>query len=157
MEDIFFMEKAICLAKLEAGEVPVGAIIVHNNKIIAQAHNQKEIGKNPLLHAEMIAINQAAQQRKQWRLLDCTLYVTLEPCPMCMGAIIQSRIPRLVYGCKDPKGGADSLYQLSSDTRLNHQPQVQSGVLEEQCGKLLSNFFHNRRKERKNLSPMGAP
>ena len=129
------------------GEVPVGAVIVHQGQIVAAAHNQRETLRDPTAHAEMIAITQAAESLGSWRLTDCTLYVTLEPCPMCAGAIVQARLPRLVYGAADPKAGAvDSLFQLLSDTRLNHQTDVIAGVLAEPCGEILSEFFRQRRK-----------
>src|SRR5690606_33049488 len=109
----------------EEGEVPIGAVIVHDSQVVASAHNQREQLRDPTAHAEMIAITQAAEALGSWRLLDCTLYVTLEPCPMCAGAIVQARIPWVVYAAADPKAGAvDTLYRLLSDARLNHQAQV---------------------------------
>lgn len=138
------------LAELE-DEVPVGAIIVSaQDGVIARAHNQREMLKDPTAHAEMIAITQAAQQLKSWRLENCILYVTLEPCPMCAGAIVQSRIPWVVYGCMDPKAGAcHSLFNLLTDPRLNHRSSVVSGVLEHECSEILSTFFQNKRHNRK--------
>ena len=147
--DEHWMYRAIELAQQAAteDEVPVGAIVVHNYSIIGAAYNQREQLADPTAHAEMIAITQAAAQLKSWRLIDCTLYVTLEPCPMCAGAIVQSRIPRVVYGAIDPKAGAvDSLYQLLSDSRLNHRCEVVGGVLAAQCGSLLSEFFQQKRR-----------
>ena len=127
-------------------EVPVGAIILNQDRIIAAAYNQREQLHDPTAHAEMIAITQAAEAIGDWRLEHCTMYVTLEPCPMCAGAIIQSRIPRIVYGATDPKAGAvTSLYSLLTDTRLNHTVQVTGGVLAEDCGRILTNFFRSKR------------
>ena len=127
-------------------EVPVGAIILNQDRIIAAAYNQREQLHDPTAHAEMIAITQAAEAIGDWRLEHCTMFVTLEPCPMCAGAIIQSRIPRIVYGATDPKAGAvTSLYNLLTDTRLNHTVQVTGGVLAEDCGRILTNFFRSKR------------
>ena len=131
-------------------EVPVGAIIVQHERIIAAAHNQRETLNDPTAHAEMIAITQAAETTGSWRLVDCMLYVTLEPCPMCAGAILQARIPRVVYGASDPKAGAvNSLFQLLTDKRLNHRVDVTSGVLANECGSLLSEFFQLQRERGK--------
>lgn len=130
-----------------AGEVPVGAIIVAEGRVLAAARNERESLRDPTAHAEMIAITQAAQSLNAWRLEGCTLYVTLEPCPMCAGAIVQARIPRVVYGAADPKAGAvDSLYQILTDDRLNHRVEVSSGVLAAECGQVLTDFFRARRK-----------
>lgn len=127
-------------------EVPVGAIILNQDRIIAAAYNQREQLHDPTAHAEMIAITQAAEAIGDWRLEHCTMYVTLEPCPMCAGAIIQSRIPRVVFGATDPKAGAvTSLYSLLNDSRLNHTVQVTGGVLAEDCGRILTEFFRNKR------------
>ena len=127
-------------------EVPVGAIILNQDRIIAAAYNQREQLHDPTAHAEMIAITQAAEAIGDWRLEHCTMYVTLEPCPMCAGAIIQSRIPRIVYGATDPKAGAvTSLYSLLTDTRLNHTARVTGGVLAEDCGRILTEFFRSKR------------
>ncbi|MBI3837605.1 MAG: nucleoside deaminase [Planctomycetia bacterium] len=132
---------------LSENEVPVGAVIVHNERLIASAHNQREQLRDPTAHAEMIAITQAAEALGSWRLEDCTLYVTLEPCPMCAGAILQARIPTVVYGAADPKGGAvHTLYQLLSDPRLNHRVQIVSGVLVSPCGEILTRFFQSQRR-----------
>lgn len=129
-----------------AGEVPVGAVIVCEQRVIASAHNQREQLHDPTAHAEMIAITQAAESLGSWRLEGCRLYVTLEPCPMCAGAILLARIPHLIYGAADPKAGAvQSLYQLLSDARLNHQTQFTSGVLANPCGNILSDFFRRQR------------
>ena len=134
-------------AALEQDEVPVGTVIVHQGRVIAAAYNQRETLHDPTAHAEMIAITQAAEALGSWRLDDCALYVTLEPCPMCAGAIVQARIPVVVYGAADPKAGAvHTLYQILSDPRLNHQPQVVSGVLHDQCGAILTRFFASKRQ-----------
>jgi len=128
-------------------EVPIGAIIVCRDRVVAQAHNQREQLHDPTAHAEMIAITQAAESLQSWRLDGCTLYVTLEPCPMCAGAILQARIPVVVYGAADPKAGAvQSLYQLLSDSRLNHRCEVTAGILAEPCGQILSRFFQEQRR-----------
>ena len=122
-------------------------MIVRNERIIAAAHNQREQLRDPTAHAEMIAITQAAEAVGGWRLLECTLYVTLEPCPMCAGAILQARIPSLVYGAADPKAGAvSSLFRLLGDARLNHRTEVVPNVLDEDCGRILSEFFSQRRR-----------
>lgn len=134
-------------AAFEAEEVPVGAVIVHDERVIAAAHNQREQLRDPTAHAEMIAITQAAEALGSWRLEGCSLYVTLEPCPMCAGAIIQARIPWVIYGATDPKAGAvNSLYQLLGDRRLNHTCQVVPHVLAEPCGEILSHFFQQQRR-----------
>src|ERR671925_14932 len=132
------MEMALEEAAAAAAEdeVPIGAVIVSFQRgVIARAHNQREQLLDPTAHAEMIAITQAAQALRSWRLEDCVLYVTLEPCPMCAGAIVQARIPLVVYGATDPKAGAcETLYRIPSDPRLNHRAQIVGGVLAEQCG-----------------------
>jgi tRNA(adenine34) deaminase len=134
----------------DADEVPVGAVIVSLDQgMIARAHNQREMLLDPTAHAEMIAITQAAQALGSWRLERCLLYVTLEPCPMCAGAIIQARIPLVVYGAADPKAGAcHSLYHLTADPRLNHRAEVLGGVLAERCAEVLSEFFKRKRPRR---------
>jgi tRNA(adenine34) deaminase len=135
---------------LAEDEVPVGAVIVHQHTVIAAAYNQREMLRDPTAHAEMIAITQAAESLGSWRLEDCTLYVTLEPCPMCAGAIVQARIPRVVYGATDAKAGAvQSLYHLLDDFRLNHRADVVSGVLAEPCGEILTGFFAEKRRQGK--------
>jgi len=127
-------------------EVPVGAIIVHSDRVIAQAHNQRESLNDPTAHAEMIAITQAAESLGTWRLQGCTLYVTLEPCPMCAGAIVLARIPTVVYGTHDPKAGAvTTLYQLLGDPRLNHRCEIIPGILSDECGNILTTFFKQKR------------
>ena len=143
-----FMRLALQEARraLEEDEVPIGAVIVHEERVIASAHNQREQLRDPTAHAEMIAITQAAQSLESWRLDDCILYVTLEPCPMCAGAIIQARIPWVAYGAADPKAGAvHTLYQLLADPRLNHRCQTFSGVLADECGAVLTEFFRVKR------------
>lgn len=128
------------------GEVPVGAVIAHAGRVIASAHNQREGLRDPTAHAEMIAITQAAEALGSWRLEGTTLYVTLEPCMMCAGAIVQSRIPLVVYGAEDPKAGAvNSLFRLVDDSRLNHRAVTISGVLAGPCGGILSEFFQRQR------------
>ena len=132
------------------GEVPIGAVVVLDEQIIGRGHNLREISNDPTTHAEIIAIRQAAKQLNSWRLIECTLYVTLEPCVMCMGATILARIPQLVFGCRDPKAGAaGSLYNLAIDERLNHQVEVRESVLQQECSSQLSHFFRRLRKEKK--------
>ncbi len=133
-------------AALDHGDVPVGAVIVHEGVVIARAHNQREQLKDPTAHAEMIALTQAASAREAWRLTGCTLYVTVEPCVMCAGALVLARVSRLVYGADDPKAGAcASLYRIPSDPRLNHSIETVSGVLAEESAGLLREFFRARR------------
>jgi tRNA(adenine34) deaminase len=132
----------------DADEVPVGCIIVHDptSTIIGRGHNRRELDHDSTAHAELIAIRQAGAALGHWRLVDCTLYVTLEPCPMCAGAIVNARIPRLVYGCNDPKAGAvRTLYQLCDDPRLNHRVEVSSGIMGDACAELLQAFFRRQR------------
>lgn len=143
-----FMRLALAQAQLafDADEVPVGAVIVHAGRVIAAAYNQREQLQDPTAHAEMIAITQAAAARGSWRLEECLLYVTLEPCPMCAGAILQSRLPWVVYGATDPKAGAvHTLFQLLSDRRLNHRVETVSGVLAQDAADLLGRFFRKQR------------
>ncbi len=147
--DQHWMRQAFTFAQraLDEDEVPVGAVIVHNGRIIGAGWNQRENLQDPTAHAEMIAITQAAASLTSWRLDDCTLYVTLEPCPMCAGAIVQARIARVVYGAADPKAGAvDSLFRLTDDPRLNHRSQATGGVLADECGAILSYFFKLKRQ-----------
>lgn len=132
---------------LAENEVPVGAIIVQGERVIAAAHNQREMLKDPTAHAEMVAITQAAGHLGDWRLSGCVLYVTLEPCIMCCGAILQARIPTVVYGATDPKAGAaGSLFHLLSDARLNHRCAIEPGVLAAPCGEILTHFFQQQRR-----------
>lgn len=124
------------------GEVPVGAIIVHEGRIIGRGHNERESTQDPTAHAEMIAIREAAHALRSWRLIDTVLYVTLEPCPMCAGALVNARVPRVVWGCDDPKAGATrTLYAIGSDPRLNHRFECVPGVSADACGALLREFF----------------
>jgi tRNA(adenine34) deaminase len=143
-----FMREALREAQLafDEDEVPIGAVVVFNGGVIASAHNQRERLRDPTAHAEMIAITQAAESLGTWRLEGCTLYVTLEPCPMCAGAVVLARMPRVVYGAADPKAGAvTTLYRLLGDPRLNHRAEVIAGVLERPCGDILSRFFQQKR------------
>ena len=147
------MKLAIEQARIagENGDVPIGAVIVHNGRIIGKAYNQREQLQDPTAHAEIIALTQAAAALENWHLNGCTMYVTLEPCCMCAGALVLARMERLVYGCDDPKAGAcKSLYNIVRDERLNHRLEVTCGVLAEQCGQLLQEFFAHRRQENKN-------
>ncbi|HMB15096.1 MAG TPA: tRNA adenosine(34) deaminase TadA [Pelovirga sp.] len=151
-QDHYFMQAALAEAAIaeNIGEVPVGAILVYDGKIIGRGHNLRESSNDPTTHAEMIAIRQAAAHLNSWRLLDCTLYVTLEPCVMCMGAIILARIPRLVYGCRDPRvGAAGSIYNLAEDERFNHRVEVTEGVLQQECSQQLKGFFRTLREQKK--------
>ncbi len=144
-----FMKLALEEAEqaLAEDEVPIGAVIVYQHRLIARAHNQTEQLRDPTAHAEMIAITQAAGARGSWRLDGCTLYVTLAHCPMCAGAILQGRIPTVVYGAADPKAGAvHTLYHLLDDQRLNHRCLIVSGVLGEPCGEILTRFFQQQRR-----------
>lgn len=149
--DEFYMRQALELAREAAaeGEVPVGAVVVCGDRIVGRGRNRRELGKNALAHAEVEAIDEACRTLGGWRLWQCTLYVTLEPCPMCAGAIINARIPQVVYGASDLKNGSVGsiidLFQLP----YNHQPQVKRGVLEEECAAVLSEFFRNMRKNPK--------
>lgn len=156
--DEYFMEMAIAQAKKagEAGEVPIGAVIMLNGEVIAEAYNLRETEQSSIAHAEVLAIAEACRKLGTWRLEGAELYVTLEPCPMCAGAIMLSRIKRVVYGASDPKGGcAGTFMNLLQDERFNHQSEVVSGVLEEPCGALLSHFFRalreRKRDEKKRL------
>lgn len=151
-EDEMYMRLALEEAKKAEmlGEVPIGAIIVHEEKIIARAHNLRETTQIATTHAEISAIQDACREVSSWRLEDTTLYVTLEPCPMCAGAILQSRIPRVVYGARDSKGGCvHSLYELLNDPRFNHECTVTEGVLVEECGAILTSFFKSIRARKK--------
>jgi len=146
------MRRALELAReaRNLGEVPVGAVVARRGAVIAQAHNLRETLHDPTAHAERLALAWAGQAIGSWRLDECTLYVTLEPCTMCAGAIVLSRIARLVYGATDPKAGAcASLHRLVSDPRLNHQARITSGVLADECGEILTEFFQERRGFRK--------
>ena len=151
INDEFYMKCAIEEAKKagQLGEVPIGAVIVKDNEIIARAHNLREILQQPTAHAEHLAIERAAEVVGSWRLEDCTLYVTLEPCVMCAGTIVMSRIPRVVYGAMDPKRGCSgSLMDLLQQPQFNHRAIVEHGVLEETCGNLLRHFFRDLRDKK---------
>jgi tRNA(adenine34) deaminase len=155
-QDEYYMNLAIKeAAKAEAeGEVPIGAVIVFNDKVIAQGYNQRETSQLTSSHAEFIAIERANHSIGSWRLEDCTLYVTLEPCPMCAGAILQSRIPRVIYGARDPKAGCvGSLMNLLDDDRFNHKAEVLAGIKGETCGDMLTQFFRKLRHKKKNSTP----
>lgn len=131
------------------GEVPIGAVLVCDGAVVAHGRNARESAADPTAHAEMIAIREGAERLGRWRLTGCTLYVTLEPCPMCAGALVNARIDRLVYGAADPKAGATgTLYDLSADDRLNHSFEVRAGVLAEACGQILKEFFQDLRSRR---------
>ena len=146
------MRLALAQAKLarDLGEVPVGAIIVRGEKIIAQCHNRRELDKDPTAHAECLAIKAAAEEIGDWRLEHCTVYVTMEPCPMCAGALWLSRIERCVFGCSDPRAGfLGSIANLMEQTELNHHYKVQGGVLAEECADELKSFFREIRAKRK--------
>jgi len=132
------------------GEVPIGAVIVLDGAIIGRGHNLRETGEDPTAHAEMLAIRQAAEAIGHWRLLETTLYVTLEPCVMCMGALILARIPRLVFGCRDPRAGAcGSIYDFSRDERFNHRVAISEGILADECSELVRSFFMDLRARRR--------
>ncbi|MGM9944432.1 MAG: tRNA adenosine(34) deaminase TadA [Lysinibacillus sp.] len=151
-QDRQFMQLALKEAEKAGalGEVPIGAVIVYRGEVIAAASNLRETTQNAVTHAELMAIQQACEKIGSWRLEETTLYVTLEPCPMCAGAILQSRIPRVVYGARDVKAGCvDSLYRLLNDPRFNHECDVTEGVLAEQCGQILSDFFRALRERKK--------
>ena len=147
-QDEIFMKEALKEAAKarKKDEVPIGAIIVHNNKIIAKGHNLRETKHDALGHAEIIAIRKANKKLKSWRLVDCTIYVTVEPCSMCAGAILQSRIDRIVYGTEDIKGGAlGSSYNLFEQKNINQIPEIESGVLKEECSQIIKDFFKKKR------------
>ena len=152
MQDDIYMREAIKEAKKAEtlDEVPIGAVLVMGEKIISRAHNLRECEQNAIAHAELLAIDEACRISGSWRLDESTLYVTLEPCPMCAGAIILSRVKRVVYGASDPKGGcAGTLMNLLRDERFNHQSEITKGVLEMECGQLLSDFFKRIRERKK--------
>jgi len=150
--DQYFMQRAFELAQQaeQLDEIPVGAVVVYQGKIIGEGFNQSILLNDPSAHAEMIAIRQAGKHVNNYRLLDCTLYVTLEPCPMCAGLLVHSRIKRLVYASPDLKtGAAGSAFNLVGSSQLNHQIVVENGIMTEQCSELLSGFFKRRRSEKK--------
>ncbi len=149
-KDFEFMRLALDQARLApaAGEVPIGAVLVHDGEVLAQVHNFREVSQDPTAHAEIVAIREASTRLGTWRLTGTTLYVTLEPCSMCTGAIIQSRIARVVFATRDPKAGAcGSVFNLPVEPRLNHRVQVTSGVLERECQDLLQAFFRRLRED----------
>lgn len=149
-QHIHWMKEAIQEAHRAGAllEVPIGAIVVRNGEIIGRGYNLRETSQDPTAHAEMIAIRQASEHLEAWRLLECQLYVTLEPCPMCAGAIVQSRIPQVIYGTTDPKAGcAGTLMNLLQEERFNHRVDVIHGVLQEECAALLTNFFRKLRSK----------
>jgi len=149
LSDVEAMRHALATARAaeEHGDVPIGAVVVRNGVVIAARHNERELTGDPTAHAEVLAIRDAAAAVGHWRLLDCTLYVTLEPCVMCAGALVNARIARVVFGASDPKAGAvQSLYRICTDERLNHRPPVTSGVLADEAAQLLREFFGSRRR-----------
>jgi tRNA(adenine34) deaminase len=146
--DEYFMRLALREAARagEQGDVPIGAVVVRGGEVIAAGRNERELRQDPTAHAEVLALREAATAVGNWRVLEATLYVTLEPCAMCAGAIVLARVPRVVYGASDPKAGAaGSVLDVLSEPRLNHRPEVEGGVLGEECGDLLSGFFASRR------------
>lgn len=158
-DDAYWMRKALSQAKRaeRLGEVPIGAIVVREGVVIGSGFNLREGAHDPTAHAELVAIRKASRKSGSWRLTGCTVYVTLEPCLMCMGAMILARIDCLVYGCRDPKGGAaGTLYDVSDDKRLNHRFPVVAGVMEDECSLMLSSFFSAVRT-RKKAGQMSAP
>lgn len=149
-KEIRFMKEAIKEAKKAEliDEVPIGCVIVKDDKIIARGHNVRETKKTPLGHAEIIAIDKASKKLGAWRLQDCDIYITLEPCIMCSGAIIQSRIRHVYYGAKDPKGGAiESSINVLEAKNINHHPEISSGLLEEECSNIISHYFKRKREK----------
>lgn len=151
-EDEKYMKQAIKLAKKawKMEEVPIGCVIVHEGKIIGRGYNRRTTDKNPLAHAELIAIKKASKKMGDWRLEDCTLYVTLEPCQMCSGAIVQARVKKVVVGCMNPKAGcAGSILNLLQVERFNHQVELETGILEEECSEMMKSFFRELREKRK--------
>jgi tRNA(adenine34) deaminase len=154
-DDSYWMGKALGEARKAAarGEVPIGSVLVRDGVIIGRGFNRREGLSDPTAHAELLAIRQAARRLGSWRLTGATLYVTLEPCPMCMGGLILSRVQRLVFGCFDPKGGAvGSLYDLARDNRFNHRVAVTSGIRHDECAAILSGFFQELRQRKRAAS-----
>ncbi|HPX60495.1 MAG TPA: tRNA adenosine(34) deaminase TadA [Deltaproteobacteria bacterium] len=151
----YWMQRALSEARKaeDKDEVPIGCVIVRQGRIIGRGHNLRESSQDPSAHAEMLAIRKAARKLGSWRLLDTTLYVTLEPCTMCMGAIILSRIPQVVFGCYDPKGGAaGSVYNLSNNSQLNHSIELIPRIMEQECSEILSSFFSMLRKRKRTVA-----
>ena len=146
--DEYFMQMAIRDAQtaLEHGDVPIGAVVVCDGEVVGEGHNERELRQDPTAHAEVIALREAARTLGSWRILDSVLYVTLEPCAMCAGAIVLARVPRVVFGCTDPKAGAaGSVLDVLAEPRLNHRPEVAGGLLAPECAALLQDFFSSRR------------
>jgi tRNA(adenine34) deaminase len=157
-DDVAFMRAALkdALAAYEQGEVPVGAVVVRNGPIVGRGHNLRETVGDPTAHAEMIALTAASESKGHWRLEDCELFVTLEPCPMCAGAVVNSRIRRVVFGASDPKAGAcGTLFNVVQDSRLNHRAQLAAGVLADECAEVLRSFFRECRDG--TIKPKPAP
>lgn len=155
-EDVRFMRMALDEARVAAqeGEVPIGAVVVCGGKVVASAHNRRETDHDPGAHAEFRAMVEASKLLERWRLTGCTVYVTVEPCLMCAGLMVNARIDKCVYGAADPKGGAvGTLYDISHDSRLNHEFEVVGGVLSQECADVLRAFFRNRRKQAKGSIP----
>lgn len=152
MTDEEYMQLALEEAKkaAEMGEIPIGAVLVHEGEVIAAAHNLRETNHDATAHAEMLVIREACAKLRRWRLSGCSLYVTVEPCPMCSGGIVNSRMDRVVYGCPDVRaGGAESIFNIITNPNLNHCAEVRSGVCEEACAGVMREFFRRRRKENK--------
>lgn len=152
MTDEEYMELALEQAEAAAalGEIPIGAVLVHDGEVIAKAHNLRETNNDATAHAEILVIREACAKLGRWRLSGCSLYVTVEPCPMCSGGIVNSRIDKVVYGCPDIKaGGAESIFNIITNPNLNHTAEVRSGVCEERCAEVMKRFFQRRRKENK--------
>lgn len=153
-DDTYYMQLALEEARraAELGEIPIGAVLVQGEEILCRTHNMRETWQSATAHAEVIAIEEACKKLGRWRLSGCTLYVTVEPCPMCSGAIVNSRLDRVVYGCPDIKaGGAESIFNIISNPNLNHNPEVVSGVCELECAQVMKDFFQKRRRENKRL------
>lgn len=148
-DDYYFMSRALKQAEVayKKGEVPVGAVVVKDGKVISRGYNLRETTNDPTAHAELLAMKKASKKLDSWRLSGCTLYVTLEPCPMCSGVIVNSRIDRVVFGAYDQKAGCcTTLYHLCNDERFNHRAEILGGVMEDSCAKILSDFFKEKRK-----------
>ncbi|WP_058486970.1 tRNA adenosine(34) deaminase TadA [Defluviitalea phaphyphila] len=153
-EDTYFMKEALKLAKkaFDLDEVPIGAVIVYNDEIIARGYNKRNTNKNPLAHAEIQAIEEAAKVLKDWRLEGCSMYVTLEPCPMCAGAIVQARMDKIVFGTRNPKAGCGgSILNIFQEKAFNHQVEIVEGILKEECSEILKTFFKNMRDKSKKM------
>lgn len=156
--DVQMIQRSLRLARRAAaeGEVPVGAVVYRGREIVAEAWNRREFHADPVGHAELVALRDAGKRLGRWRLHDCSIAVTLEPCAMCAGAMVNARVARLVYGASDPKAGAcESLYEIATDTRLNHRLTVHRGVMARDCGAVLTAFFARRRRERKSMVDAG--